>query len=117
MRSPLPEAVRGRVELVARAGAGGRFVFMINRDDQDVEVDVLGPADLMKAIAASPAAQRCYAQKWVEHAFERTINAYDACTVDMMAQKLTAGGYTIKALIADLTQSQTFRYRAVEVTP
>jgi 2-keto-3-deoxy-L-rhamnonate aldolase RhmA len=83
----------------------------------DIDVDVLGPADLMKALAASPAAQRCYAKKWVQHAFERTINANDSCTVDTMAQKLTAGGYTIKALIADLTQSQTFRYRAVEVTP
>jgi hypothetical protein len=82
-----------------------------------MDVDVLGPSDLMKAIAASPAAQRCYAQRWVEHAFERTINANDACTVEMMASKLTAGGYTIKALIADLTQSQTFRLRAVEVTP
>jgi hypothetical protein len=82
-----------------------------------IDVDVLGPADLMKAIAASPEAQRCYAKKWVEHAFERTLNANDACTVEMMANKLTAGGYTIKALIADLTQSQTFRFRAVEVTP
>jgi hypothetical protein len=83
----------------------------------DIDVNVLGPADLMKAIAASPAGQRCYAQKWVEHAFERTINANDACTVEMMASKLTAGGYTIKALIADLTQSQPFRLRTVEVTP
>jgi hypothetical protein len=83
----------------------------------DIDVDVLGPADLMKAVAASAAGQRCYAKKWVEYAFERTINANDACTVDMMASKLTAGGYSIKSLIADLTQSQTFRYRAVEVTP
>lgn len=83
----------------------------------DIDVDVMGPADLMRALAASPAAQRCYAKKWVEHAFERVMNANDACAVDMMAQKLTAGGYTIKSLIADLTQSQTFRYRAVEVTP
>jgi hypothetical protein len=82
-----------------------------------VEVDVLGPADLMKAIAASPAAQRCYARKWVEFAYERSMNPSDSCIVDTMTQKLTAGGYTIKALIADLTQHQTFRYRAVEVTP
>jgi len=78
-------------------------------------VDVTGAADLMTKIADSPEAKHCYAQKWVEFAYERTINAADACTVDQLAQKLTGDGYTILNLIADLTQSQSFRYRAQEL--
>jgi hypothetical protein len=79
------------------------------------EVDVTGAADLMAKIADSPEAKRCYAQKWVEFAYERTINAADACTVDTLAQNLTRDGYSILNLVADLTQSQSFRYRAQEL--
>ena len=79
------------------------------------EVDVTGAADLMTKLADSPEAKHCYAQKWVEFAYERTINPADACTVDQLAQKLTGSGYTIQNLIADLTQSQAFRYRAQEL--
>jgi hypothetical protein len=79
------------------------------------EVDVTGAADLMTKLADSPEAKYCYARKWVEFAYERTINSADACTVDTLAQKLTGDGYTILNLIADLTQSQAFRYRAQEL--
>lgn len=78
-------------------------------------VDVTGPADLMRAIAASPEGQRCYAQRWVQFAYERAVNPQDACTVDNLASKLTTGGYTILNLVADLTQSDSFRLRAKEV--
>jgi hypothetical protein len=78
-------------------------------------VDVSGPADLMHAIAASPEGQRCYARKWVQFAYERAVNPQDACTVDDLAAKLTSGGYTILNLVADLTQSESFRLRAKEV--
>jgi hypothetical protein len=77
-------------------------------------VEVTGPVDLMSNLAASPAAQRCYAQKWVKFAYQRQVNSYDSCTVDQMAEKLTAGGYTVLELIQDLTQTQSFRYRALE---
>jgi hypothetical protein len=76
------------------------------------EVAVTGPKDLMTAIAASPEAQRCYAQKWVQFAYERSATAQDVCTVDAMAAKLTAGGYTVLDLVTDLTQSDSFRIRA-----
>ena len=39
LSSRLPEPVRSRVELVARVGDAGRFLFVINRGDEDVEVD------------------------------------------------------------------------------
>jgi len=78
------------------------------------EVAVTGPTDMMASIAASPAAQRCYAQKWVKFAYNRQVNSYDSCTVNQLSEKLTAGGYTVQNLITDLTQTQSFRYRALE---
>ena len=78
-------------------------------------VAVTGPVDMMANLAASPAAQRCYAQKWVKFAFQRQVNSYDSCTVEQMAEKLTAGGYTVLNLIQDLTQTQSFRYRALQI--
>ena len=79
-----------------------------------VTVPVTGAAELMQAIAKSPEAQRCYAQKWVQYAYERQLSSADACTVQDLTTKLTKGGYTIANLITDLTQSQSFRFRAVE---
>jgi hypothetical protein len=84
--------------------------------DQAVTVEVNGPAELMQAIAKSVEAQRCYARRWVEFAYERPLNPQDACVVRDMATKLTLGGYKVLDLIADLTQSESFRTRAVEVT-
>jgi hypothetical protein len=79
------------------------------------QVDVQGAADLMTAIAASPEGNRCYAQKWVAFAYERAPNSADACLVDTMRDRLTAGGYTVLNLIADLTQSESFRVRVQEL--
>ncbi|HYP76416.1 MAG TPA: DUF1592 domain-containing protein [Polyangiaceae bacterium] len=80
-------------------------------------VHITGPAQLMAKIAASPSAQRSYAEKWVAYAYERASNPTDACTVNQLAAKLTKGGYTVLNLIADLTQTPSFRLRAVEGTP
>jgi hypothetical protein len=77
-------------------------------------VSVNGPVELMQAIANSPEAQTCYARRWVQYAYERSLTNEDSCTVENIAAKLTQGGYTIVNLIADLTQSQAFRYRALE---
>jgi hypothetical protein len=82
----------------------------------DAEVNVTGPEELMAAIAASPYAQHCYASKWVQFAYQRSLTPQDACTVDAMTQRLTTGGYTVQNLITDLTQSESFRLRAPEVT-
>jgi hypothetical protein len=79
------------------------------------EVNVTGAVDLMAALAASPEAQRCYAKKWVQYAYQRSLTSQDACTVNEMTGKLTAGGYTVINLLTDLTQTDTFRTRAQEV--
>ncbi len=78
-------------------------------------VPVTGAVDLMAKIAASPEAQGCYAQKWVQFAYERPLNSQDACTAQTLASNLNKDGYTVVALITDLTQSQSFRYRAKEL--
>jgi hypothetical protein len=77
-------------------------------------VHVTGPADLAAAIASAPAAQQQYASKWVSYAYEREGDPGDACTVQQLSAKMTASGYTVLNLIADLTQTQSFRLRAVE---
>jgi hypothetical protein len=75
------------------------------------------PAELMNAIASSPSAMRHYASKWVSFAYEREGDPLDVCTVDQLTAKMTTGGYTILDLIADLSQTESFRVRAVEVSP
>jgi hypothetical protein len=85
--------------------------------DGEPPVRISTPAELMSAIARSPGAMRHYASKWVSFAYEREGDPLDACTVDQLTAKMTAGGYTILNLIADLSQTQSFRVRALEVSP
>jgi len=79
-------------------------------------VHITSPAELMAKIAASPGAQRQYANKWVSYAYQREGDPNDCGTVSSLSTKIAAGGYTIANLITDLTQTDSFRMRA-EVTP
>jgi len=76
---------------------------------------VTGPVDLMAKIAASPEGQNCYAQRWVTYAYERDLTNQDVCTVQTLAAKMGQSSYTILSLVTDLTQSQSFRFRAKEL--
>jgi hypothetical protein len=76
-------------------------------------VHVTGPADLMAALARSTQAQQQYATLWVAYAYQRA-DAMDCGTVNNLSAKMTAGGYTITNLIADLTQASAFVTRAQE---
>ena len=80
-------------------------------------VPVTGAVDLMNKIADSPEAQQCYTQKLVQFAFDRALTAQDTCTVQSLAVKLTQPTYTVVQLMTDLTQTQSFRYRAKELAP
>jgi Protein of unknown function (DUF1592)/Protein of unknown function (DUF1588)/Protein of unknown function (DUF1585)/Protein of unknown function (DUF1595) len=79
-------------------------------------VTVANPAELMAALSASKEAQRFYAERWVGYALERELTGPDQCTVDMMATNAAAGSYPIQTLLTDLTQSDSFLVRALEVT-
>jgi len=76
-------------------------------------VHVTGPADLMTALSKSTQAQQQYATLWVQYAYQRA-DAMDCGTVNNISAKMTAGGYTITNLIADLTQTPAFVTRAEE---
>lgn len=83
----------------------------------DASVRVNGAVDLVTKIADSPHAQACYATKWVQYAYERRLTAGDRCTVEALTAKMarSQGGYRVLDLIADLTQTPSFRYRAKEL--
>jgi beta-galactosidase len=56
LASPLPEPIRGRVELAVRSGEQGRFLFLINRGDDDVTIeDVAAVAGAGAKVIAAPA--------------------------------------------------------------
>lgn len=78
--------------------------------------DISSPVQLMQEIAKLPKAQAIYAQDWVSYAYGRSTNAYDQCVVDTLQTKLAGSGYSILALLGDLTQSDSFRLR-VRGTP
>jgi hypothetical protein len=66
-----------------------------------------------RAHANSSGAQHHYAERWVSFAYERGANGFDTCTVDAIGGRMTAGGYSIVQLIVDLTQTESFRVRAM----
>lgn len=76
-------------------------------------VNVSGPVQLFEAIASSREANLCYARAWVQAAYARELTSEDSCVAEELTAKLTAGGYRILDLIADLTQAESFRLRAV----
>lgn len=78
-------------------------------------VSISTPAELMALIASSPSAIRQYARKWVSFAYQREGHAADECTSEQLAAKISAGSYSVLDLITDLTQTESFRFRAVEV--
>jgi hypothetical protein len=87
----------------------------ISLDDTGTNtVHVSGPAELMAAIASAPGAKAQYASKWVSYAYEREGDPADACTVQQLAAKMTSNGYTVMNLLADLTQTLSFRVRAAD---
>jgi hypothetical protein len=53
------------------------------------------------------------ARSWVQAAYARALSSEDSCVAEDLATKLTAGGYRILDLIADLTLAESFRHRAV----
>jgi hypothetical protein len=74
---------------------------------------VTTPLEMMQRIGSAPIASRIYAEKLVSFAYRRLPNSNDACVVDQLNAKLTAGGYTVLNLFADLTQADSFRLRTV----
>lgn len=69
------------------------------------------PLQLMERLGKNPAAHQVYAQDWVAFATRRMPNPNDACDVEALTAKLLTDDYTILDLMADLTQTDSFRLR------
>jgi len=76
-----------------------------------VKKDISTPQQLMEEIAQMPKAKELYAKAWVSYAYGRDPNDNDKCVVDTLQTKLSADGYSILGLVADLTQADSFRLR------
>jgi hypothetical protein len=85
----------------------------VSFSDTDVKT-ITSPLELMQGISQTPLARRIYAEKDVSLAFGRLPNPNDACTVELVYMKLSVDGYNILDLLADLTQSESFRLRVRE---
>lgn len=70
--------------------------------------------DLSTQIAASPEARRCYLKQWFRYGYARQEAPEDACTLAELDDLMTSSGYNVKELLVALTQTKTFRFRAVE---
>jgi hypothetical protein len=77
----------------------------------EVTVQVDGASELMNMLAASPNASICYAEKWVEHAYQRQMNEFDQCVAFELARQLY-NGYPVVTGLVELTQADSFRMRA-----
>lgn len=72
---------------------------------------ITSPRQMMEEIGRTEKARRIYAEKIVSSATGRLPNTNDACLVDELNQRLSADGYTVLSLLADLTQADSFRLR------
>jgi hypothetical protein len=79
--------------------------------DGQPTVHVNNPTELMTAMAASAGPMEQYVNKWVSFAYQREADPSDACDVAQLSAKMVAGNYTVLNLIADLTQTESFRVR------
>lgn len=73
---------------------------------------ITSPLQLMRELAASPRAQRRYAEQLVSYATRRAPNPIDACIVDILAWHLLQdASYPFTSMVADYTRSDSFRTR------
>jgi hypothetical protein len=68
---------------------------------------------MMKELAVLTDVQRHYAEQLVAFATGRTPNPNDACSVDQLTAKLAQESYPVLSLLADYTESESFRLRTV----
>lgn len=73
--------------------------------------------EVARLLAQSEQSQRCYLSQWFQYANGRVTAPEDVCTLDALHEQMRDGDYNIKELLVALTQTRTFRYRAVEVSP
>jgi len=75
-------------------------------------ITITSPLQMMEEIVKRDFTRRGYAEKIVSAAVGRLPNANDACLVDSLTVSLSADGYTMLDLFADITQADSFRLRS-----
>jgi hypothetical protein len=68
-----------------------------------------GAVELARLIVSSSDAKRCFASKWLAHAYGRALGSADACSLDQVERAFTQG--RIRDLLVAIALSDGFRYR------
>lgn len=79
----------------------------------DVDVQFSGPSELVDLLAASQEARACYASKWLEFAYGRSLSASDRSA----ALELAATPLSVHELVARVSATEAFLNRKSEVEP
>ncbi len=70
-----------------------------------------GPDDLIAKVAAHDNTYACFANNWAEFGYGRELDpVLDRCTLAQLEQAFEGSGYQLKALLAELTQTDAFLY-------
>jgi hypothetical protein len=96
----------------------GRYRSQENGVDIDTKVDVTGlgstsgPVELVKKLAALPETGACFAQRFAEFGLGKPLASDPAgtCLKQDIARRFEAGGYNVRQLLLDLTQTDAFLY-------
>ncbi len=73
-----------------------------------------GPGDLSQSIANDPRFPACVAEKLYVYALGRGLEPHDKQELDRMLKELGGSGFSLPDLIAEIVQSNGFRYRRGE---
>ncbi|MCB9610891.1 MAG: DUF1592 domain-containing protein [Sandaracinus sp.] len=72
-----------------------------------------GAPELARLAAKSPQAHACFARQWFRFAYARSDESDDACAMQQLVSRFTAESLDVRALLLELTQTDTFLYRTV----
>jgi hypothetical protein len=75
--------------------------------------EVSGPLELIQKLAQNDEVQACFASKWLDFGYGQTLNGGspdDVCTREALAAKFREGGFNVKNLLVELTQTDGFLY-------
>jgi hypothetical protein len=67
---------------------------------------------LMKLLADSETARRCFAVQWTRFALKRGVTEGDRASLEAIAGAFRTGGYSVRDLMIGITGARSFRYRA-----
>ena len=79
----------------------------------DFDGPVANAADLAQRLAESELVRRCFTTQLFRFAYGRRETADDACSQRQLDQAFAASGYSVRALLLALTQTDAFLYRPV----